>query len=60
MDVSIVITDNGDTEPELTGFESESLAEEYAALRGGSTVQTVSIMGDTMARNFINEEAQGV
>lgn len=60
MDISIVITDNGDTEPELAGFESEKLAEEYAAVRGASTVHTVSVMGDTMARNFIAEERQGV
>lgn len=54
-DVYIVIINNGDTEPELWGFHSADMAQEFAAFRGGD-VEDITILGNIAGREAIENE----
>lgn len=57
--IYIVVIDNGDTEPELWGFDDEKLAEDFAGVRGSvADIQTVAVMGERDAKRLIDDEAK--
>lgn len=57
--ISLVLVDNGDTEPEVWAFEREEDADEFAQARGGE-VQTVSVLSAEDARDLIENEKAGL
>ena len=57
--VYIVIINNGDTEPELWGFEFASDADDFASVRGGcDDIQIVTVLDEHEAKALIDAEAK--